>query len=250
MTRKKNIARKQRWVYYVEMLPDDVGDRPGLAFTHAEDVEPLEFDREPSEGDIARAISKQGFRVSEHNVDGDEDEDGLSNFKGETDDGEFFFNADPDGNNPKRREKNPLRQSFWRPDPPHGPEVHDLREEKLDLAKLKETGLVVAIKDSRWAPCSTILAKVFKDEDDDLVYSSRDEREGVTSLLADDDDIEIARGMGWDGPRSYSQDQADEMIERMYDLGPWKGLTRDEQYDASEFLRGREDEAFDDPGYF
>ena len=261
VNRKKNIGYPTRWRYSVEMTPDDADERPGFMFLYDEPMEDIEFDHQPTEKEMARAISKQGYKTSSANTWYSEI-DGILSFKGETDDGKFFFSVDPYEDNPKLtqadidrfwpRRSNPLRSGFWRPEPPHGPEAHDLAVKKLDLKKLKDTRFVVAVHGRSWAPCSIIIARVFDSGDPSLglVYSTRDERDDITRLDSTDEIYEIAMQKGWSGPLSYTRDQVREMLDRVSNFGPWKGLTSDEKDDASEFFDDREDEAFDDPGYF
>lgn len=267
MTRKKNISfrdtplhEKKMWRFSIEMTPDDADDRPGFMFFYDEPMEDIEFDHEPSYDEIANAISQQGFKTAMSDVFSTDADERLA-FKGETEDGKFFFNADPYEDNPKltladhnrlwpHRRPNPMRKAFWRPEPPHGPEASEYFVDPMSTRGAVDTGLVVAVPGGGWAPCSIIIAKVFKSKrTGELFYSTKDPR--YTTLDQDNSNSpNYARDMGWDGPLHYTPDQVDEMFEKLGNLGPCRGLTQDEFDDADQFFRDREGEAFDDPGYF
>ncbi len=113
---------------------------------------------------------------------------------------------------------------------------------------LKETGKVVAVTDSRWAPCSIIIAKVYSDPDNanELVYSIKDDD---SSILSSTDEIPmIAHEQGWVGPHA-SRDKRDEMFDRLWNKG-LNGLTSEEWDDAEYWFSDNEEVPFDDPGYF
>lgn len=247
------------WRFSIEMTPSDADDRPGFIFEYDETMENIEFDHQPTEKEIAKAITRQGYKTSSENIWYSE-ADGLLSFKGETDDEKYFFNVDPFEDNPKLsqddfdrffpRLPNPMRKGFWRPEPPHGPPATEHFVDPLSTKGAVDTGMIVAVSGQGWAPCSIIIAKVFRSKrTGELFYSTKDERH--STLDSDNSNSPIyAREMGWDGPLDYTPDQVDEMFERMEQQGPCRGLTQDEFDDADSFFSDREGEAFDDPGYF